>query len=269
VSSAGLPGALRWVDAGNAGPFTLEGTRTHIVGRRRVAVVDPGPALDAHVDAVAAEVERGGAESVVLLVTHGHADHVGAVPRLAERLGAEVVGAWTEGTGEENGTAAGPPPGVIFRKLADGERVPTDAGDLVALHTPGHARDHLAFHWPAESAVFVGDLLLGTGETTWVGAYPGCVADYLTSLDRVERLATRLLLPAHGGPVRKPAAHLERYRAHRLGRIAQVERALAARPDASVDELVAEVYGSSLTPAMAPAARSSMAALVDHVRRRR
>jgi len=263
-----LPPDLRWVDAGNAGPFTLEGTRTHIVGRRRAAVVDPGPAVGAHVEAVAAEVERGGAESVVLLLTHGHGDHSGAAAALAARLGAAVLGAWGGGRAEEGAAAAGSPRGLSFRALAEGESVATDDGELVAVRTPGHAREHLAFHWPARSAVFVGDLMLGSGETTWVGAYPGCVADYLASLDRVERLAPDLLLPAHGPPVLDPAGRIARYRAHRRARIAQVERALAARPAATLDELLGDVYGSSVPPALTPAARASVAALVEHVRGR-
>jgi glyoxylase-like metal-dependent hydrolase (beta-lactamase superfamily II) len=261
-----LPDGLRWVDAGNAGPFTLEGTRTHIVGRRRVAVVDPGPALDTHVDAVAAQLERERPHSVVLLLTHGHADHSGAAAALAERLGAEVLGAWGGGASEEGGAATGSPPALSFRPLAEGESVETDAGRLVTVPTPGHAREHAAFHWPEQQAVFVGDLLLGTGETTWVGAYPGCVADYLASLDRVERLGPRLLLPAHGGPVPDPGAHIARYRAHRRARIAQVGRALAAYPDASADDLVSAVYGASLPPALADAARASVEVMMAHVR---
>jgi hydroxyacylglutathione hydrolase len=261
------PPDLRWVDAGNAGPFTLEGTRTHIVGRRRVAVVDPGPALDTHVEAVAAEVERERPLSVVLLLTHGHADHAGAAPALASRLGADVVGAWGEAEAGEGAAATSPPAGLGFRALRDGEGVQTDAGDLLAVRTPGHAREHVSFHWPGPRAVFVGDLLLGTGETTWVGAYPGCVADYLASLDRVESLAPRLLLPAHGGPVLDPAPHIARYRAHRRARIAQVAHALAERPDATADDLVATVYGDTLPPALADAARASVAVLIAHVRR--
>lgn len=213
-----------------------------------------------------AEVERGGAQSVVLVLTHGHGDHSGATAALAARLGAAVAGAWGGDGAEEDAAASGPPPGLSFRRLAPDEVVVTDAGDLVAVPTPGHAREHLAFHWPAGGAVFVGDLLLGSGETTWVGAYPGCVADYLASLDRVERLQPRLLLPAHGGPVRDPAAHIERYRAHRLARIAQVERALVERPDATVDEVWARVYGGAVPPALGAAARASVGALIEHVR---
>ena len=266
---AGESAGLRWVDAGNAGPFTLEGTRTCLVGRKRVAVIDPGPAIDAHVEAVATEVERERAESVVLLTTHGHADHVGAAAALAERLdGVRVAGAWVAGAAEGGSAGSGPPAALGFRTLADGERIATDAGELVAVLTPGHAREHVAFHWPATERAFVGDLLLGSGDTTWVGEYAGCVADYLASLDRIERLAARELLPAHGPAIGDPRVRIARYRAHRLERIEQMARALERQPAATTDQLLPLVYGDRLPPALAAAARASVAALAEHVRTR-
>jgi hydroxyacylglutathione hydrolase len=256
------------VDAGNAGPFTLEGTRSHIVGRRRVAIVDPGPASDAHVDALAAAVAD--AEQVVLLVTHAHVDHTGAAAalaaRLRPRLRAPVMGAWEADEGEGEGPAAGPPPELDFRPLADGDSIATDAGELIAVSTPGHARPHFAFHWPDQAAVFVGDLVLGSGDTTWVGSYTGCVSDYLASLTRIEWLRPLLLLPAHGPPIDDPAERLERFRAHRLARIAQVERALTAWPDATTDQLLRIVYSGMVPEALLPAARASLEALIEHVR---
>jgi hydroxyacylglutathione hydrolase len=229
-----------------------------------VAIVDPGPAEPRHEEALAAAVVD--ADEVTILVTHGHADHSAAAPALAARLAAPVLGAWGAETREVEAEAgAGPPPGLRFRSLADGERITTDAGELIALRTPGHAREHLVFHWPEEGAVFVGDLVLGVGDTTWVGGYAGCVSDYLASLALVERLAPRLLLPAHGPPVTDPVAHLERYRAHRLARIGQVERALTAWPDASPDQLLHIVYGHSVPSALLPAARASLTALVEYV----
>ena len=257
-----LPG-LRWIDAGNAGPFTLEGTRSYILGRRRVAIIDPGPASDPHVVALAHAV--GEADSTVLLLTHGHGDHAGAAAALSARANAPVLGAWASGAGEAEVGVTAPPPGVLFRALDDGESVETDAGTLIAVRTPGHARDHLVYHWPEQETVFVGDLLLGSGETTWVGAYPGCVADYLASLDRIQGLGARTLLPTHGPAIHDPAARIERYRAHRRARIAEVERALATHPSADADQLMEIVYGTA--PAnVRPAARASLVALIEHVR---
>jgi glyoxylase-like metal-dependent hydrolase (beta-lactamase superfamily II) len=108
--------------------------------------------------------------------------------------------------------------------------------------------------------------VLGSGNTTWVGGYPGCVADYLASLAKVEGLEPRLLLPAHGPPITAPLERLERYRAHRLARIGQVERALAAWPDATPEQLFLIVYSGSVPEALRPAARASLSALIGYVR---
>jgi glyoxylase-like metal-dependent hydrolase (beta-lactamase superfamily II) len=233
------------------------------VGWRRAAIVDPGPRLEPHVAALAEAVAD--ADSVTILLTHGHSDHSGAAADLAERLNAPIRGAWASGSGEAEVGVSAPPPGTPFQPMRDGDAVATDAGELVAVHTPGHAHDHVAFSWPAESAVFVGDLMLGAGETTWVGAYPGCVADYLASLDRIQALDAGVLLPTHGPPITDPAERIERYRAHRRARIAQVARALAASPAATLDELLRTIYGDAGADVQ-PAARASLEALIEHVR---
>ena len=262
---SGAPPSLRSIQASNAGPFTLEGTRTYLIGRRRVAVVDPGPADPSHVDAVARAVER--ADAVTLLVTHGHGDHTGAAAALARRLGAPVAGAWGTAPAEPGEERhPGPSAALDFRALADGDVVETDAGGLVAVSTPGHTPDHLAFHWPSGRALLAGDLLLGRGDTTWVAGYPGCVADYLGSLERVRGLPLDVVHPAHGPDLADPAAAIDRFEAHRRARIRQVEEALAAVPDASEDELLERVYGPGLAAGLRGAALESLRALVDHVR---
>lgn len=237
---------LRSLLAPNPGPFTLEGTRTYVVGHRRLAVIDPGPADQAHLGRVL-ELVRG-AESVVLLLTHGHGDHAGGAGQLARRLGAQVVGA-----------------GPVDRLLAEGDRVETDAGSLHALRTPGHTPDHICFHWPGRDALFAGDLLLGEGDTTWVAGYPGCVADYLGSLARMAGLGLRRIYPAHGPHVDDPAERLARFEAHRRGRIAQVEAALRETPGATRQEILRRVWGDHVPPAMVPAALESLDALLDHL----
>ena len=239
-------------NAGNAGPFTLDGTRTYRVGDRSTAVLDPGPDVADHIRALVVWLRD--AEDVRVVVTHAHRDHAGGARRLADALGVPVQG----------------PRGVVGvdMGLGDGDTIRTDAGMLVALDTPGHAERHLCFAWPERAAVFVGDLLLGRGDTTWVAEYRGCVADYLESLRKVRRSAPGVLYPTHGDPITDVAAALDRYEAHRRARIRQVASALRARPDASSDELLVAVYGPDIPLAVVGAARRSIEALVEYVRTR-
>jgi glyoxylase-like metal-dependent hydrolase (beta-lactamase superfamily II) len=239
----------RVITAGNGGPLTLEGTRTYLVGDRTVAVIDAGPALDLHLKALRDAVR--GAEAVAWVVTHGHGDHAPAARALAAETGADLWG----------------PAGVegVTRPLADGDRVPTDAGDLIAIDTPGHARHHVGFHWPAARAFFAGDLLLGTGDSVWVGEYPGCVADYLASLERVRDLPVDVIHAAHGPTIDDPEGAIDRFAAHRRARIAQMETLMAARPGATTVELVDAIYGSSLPDGLRRAAEKSVAALEAHI----
>jgi glyoxylase-like metal-dependent hydrolase (beta-lactamase superfamily II) len=185
------------VRADNPSPLTLTGTNTWVVGRW---VVDPGPALDAHLDAVAAEVAaRGGAEGVA--VTHDHEDHVEGLDALLGRIGdVQVVSARG---GATDGDAVGP---------------------LRVLALPGHSDDHLAF--VAGRAAFVGDAVLGEG-SVFVSAD---LAAYLDGLRRLRELDLAVLCPGHGPPIWDVRAKLDGYLEHRLDRerrlLAALERGL-------------------------------------------
>lgn len=239
-----------FLNAGNVGSFTLDGTRTYRVGRGDAVIIDPGPDVESHVRALVVWVSD--AARVRVLLTHGHGDHAASAGRVADVLGCAVLG----------------PAGVsaVDVVLQDGDSVETDEGPLIAVHTPGHAAEHLCFHWPERAALFAGDLLLGRGDTTWVGEYAGCVADYLASLVRVRALAPTVIYPAHGPALDDVPAVLDRYEAHRRARIEQVEAALAARPTADADEMLVTVYGRALPPGVQDAARMSLQALMDYVR---
>ena len=217
-----------------------------------MVVLDPGPDATAHVDALVEAVA--GADEVTVLLTHGHADHAGGARGLAAAVGARVLG--PEGLS------------VIDEGVGEGTEVLTDEGTLRAVHTPGHTPEHLCYHWPERSALFAGDLLLGRGDTTWVAEYPGCVADYLASLERLRGLDLDVIYPAHGPPLEDPAAALDRFESHRRARIRQVEDALAERPDATASDLLAMVYGDALPAGMERAALRSLGALLEHVRGR-
>ena len=140
----------------------------------------------------------------------------------------------------------------------------TDGGDLVAVSTPGHSRRHFCFHLPGRGAVFTGDLVLGEGDTTWVGEYPGGVADYLASLDRLEALGARVLYPGHGEPLPDPAEAIGRFRRHRLSRIEQVRRAMARTGEGDARTLTRHVYGA-LPPELFEMAASGVRAILDYL----
>ncbi|ADB49969.1 MBL fold metallo-hydrolase [Conexibacter woesei] len=226
------------VRAGNPGPFTLTGTNSWIVGRDPAWVIDPGPALASHLDALAAELERRGGLGGIAL-THDHPDHAEAVGPLRERAGAVPIAAAR---------------GDVELLLADGDR----AGPLTAVATRGHAPDHLAF--ALGEIVFSGDAVLGEGSSLLIPD-PGALADYLAGLERLRRLRPALICPAHGPLVTDPEAKLAEYRAHRVERERLVLEALGAGLR-TVDELLAAAWADA--PAvLRPAAAITLAAHLD------
>ena len=203
-----------------------------------------------HVRALSSAVSS--ADRVIALLTHGHVDHAGGARAFAAEVGAEVWG----------------PRGLpgLDRELRDGDVVETDEGTLECVDTPGHARPHFCYLLRETSALFAGDLLIGAGDTTWVGEYPGCVADYLASLQRLRSLDLAVIYPAHGDPLMDATEAIDRFEAHRRERIAQVRRLLSERPGAELDELFDIVYGGGIPSAVRRAARLSVGALLEHVR---
>jgi glyoxylase-like metal-dependent hydrolase (beta-lactamase superfamily II) len=227
------------VRADNPGPFTLAGTNTWLVGRNPCWIVDPGPALDAHVAAVLEEAgRRGGVGAIVL--THDHGDHAGAAGALRARAGgAPVAAARWEGAD---------------RRLADGDAV----GPLVAVATPGHAADHLAF--VAGRVCFTGDAVLAES-SVFVAPDPGALRGYLAALERLRAMQLELLCTGHGPPVDDPARLLDRYLEHRRDR---ERRLLAALGDGlrTVDELLDRVWDDA-PASLRLAATATLAAHLD------
>ncbi len=213
-------------------------------------MIDPGPDVEDHVRALVSAVEH--ASERIIVLTHGHSDHAGATRSLADAIGAEVWG----------------PADVqhVDHLLVDRDVVETDDGQLVAVHTPGHTSNHLCFYWPRRRSLFAGDMLLGRGDTTWVAEYPGCVADYFESIDRLRELDISVAYPAHGPPLEDLPKVLDRFARHRRIRVRQVEHALVGHEDATPEQLFEIVYGGSLPPGMEEPARRSLAALMEYVR---
>lgn len=225
--------------AANPGPFTLEGTNTHVVtDAEGTWVIDPGPALGAHLDAVAAAVADGAGPWRGVLLTHDHADHAEGVPGLLERTGGAPVHA---------ARAAD----VV---LADGDRV----GPFTVVSTPGHAPDHLAF--VAGPELFSGDAVLGRG-SVFVWPSPGALAGYLAALRRLHGLPLERIHPGHGPLVADARGKLAEYVAHRLAREERLATALAAG-HRSVDALL-DVVWSEVGDPLRPAAAVTLAAHLD------
>lgn len=243
-----VPGRwVRTVVAGNVGPLTLDGTRTYVVGRDLAVVIDPGPALADHLDAI--EVELGAARVAAICITHYHADHAAGAAELALRLAAPIAAA------PASAEMAGLDPPDIA--LADGVAVEFDAGRLDAVQAPGHSPDGVCFFWPEAAALFTGDVILGEG-TSMIAPPEGDMSAYLATLERLARLEPEVIYPGHGPLIDEPVRKICEYIEHRLEREAQVLEALAAGARTPAD-IRARVY-RDLDPRLHRAAEGSVRA---------
>ena len=269
------PGVRRVV-APNPSLMTGPGTNTYLVGDDRLAVIDPGPDDDAHLEALAG---RWGGRIAAIVVTHSHIDHSPLAVRLREATGAPVIGfgpppapprpatragpaahpaTHPEGSAGSSGPGGGPdsgdPPGpmgldphdLTFRPerlLADGDHLDVGDARLVAVHTPGHASNHLCFELAGTGLMFSGDHVM-SGSTVVIAPPDGDMTRYFESLEKVRALRPARIAPGHGDMIDDPAAVLDGYLRHRLEREAQVLGALqaAAVAGCTVDELVAAIY---------------------------
>ncbi len=227
-----VPGAdIVGLRADNPGPLSLSGTNSWIVGRDAAWLIDPGPDLPAHLDALDAELAaRGGLGGIA--ITHDHIDHVEALRAMRARHPGVPVAAAR---------------GEADVRLTDGTR----AGPLQALATPGHAPDHMAF--VVGTVALTGDAVLGEG-SVFIAPHPGALRGYLAALERLRALALTCLCPGHGPLVTDPAAKLSQYIAHRSER---ERRLLAALSEGgrTVDALLDRVWDD------APAGLRALAAV--------
>lgn len=236
---------VRRITQNNPGLFSGRGTNTHLIGTTEIIVLDPGEDRgDGHLERIVAAI--GGARTVAVLPSHGHPDHWPLARPLANHLGAPLA-------------FFGSHPG--FRtdwSLGDGEVLVADGVRLVALHTPGHLGDHLAFVLEEERALFPGDVVMGWS-TSIIAPPEGNLPDYLRSLDRLEALPDiKIGYPAHGEALTDPYARIRELKAHRALRTRQVLAALQQGPG-TVSELVAIVY-HDVDPSRHPAAAYSLRA---------
>jgi glyoxylase-like metal-dependent hydrolase (beta-lactamase superfamily II) len=253
---------IRRVIARNPSAFTFHGTGTYILGRGQVAIVDPGPELAEHVDALLDAV-RG--ETVThILVTHTHLDHSPAVKAVQAATGAPSYAFGPHGTRPEDGASEG---GADYdftpdHLVGDGDVITGNGWSVEALHTPGHCSNHLCFRLREEDALFCGDHVMGWS-TSIVSPPDGNMADYMASLEKVGKFGASRYFPTHGAPIEDPEPYVKALLAHRHEREAQIMAELAAGP-ATIAEMVPRMY-AAVDPKLYPAAARSVLAHLIHM----
>ena len=225
------PGVRRLL-APNPSMMTGPGTNTYLLGVNAVAVLDPGPVIDDHLARIQ---EVAGAAIRWILVTHTHPDHSPGAAALAEATGAELLGQPAPDGYHQDKTFT---PGRI---LNDGDRLNVDGLQIEAIHTPGHASNHLCFLETELNWVFTGDHVID-GSTVVINPPDGNMKHYIESLRRLRELDCAALAPGHGELIDDPQRVIDWIIEHRLEREAKVAAALAANPDLTTRELVPHVY---------------------------
>lgn len=249
---------IRRVVAHNPGPFTFHGTGTYILGRGEAAVIDPGPADEAHLEALLRALD--GERVAAILITHSHADHSPLAGPLAERTGAAIYGLADPAAGSAEEEAQGD-----FRphvSVADGQTIAGPGWTVEALFTPGHASNHVCYALQEEHALFSGDHIMGWS-TTVVSPPDGDMSAYYASLDKVAARDFSTLWPTHGPPVTAPAPFIAAYRAHRHERERQILKAIASGHD-TIAAMVPVIY-AAVDPRLHPAAARSVLAHLIHM----
>jgi glyoxylase-like metal-dependent hydrolase (beta-lactamase superfamily II) len=245
VASAVGPG-LRRIVANNPGPFTFKGTNSYIVGTGEVALVDPGPDDAAHRAAILGEIAAKGERITHILLTHTHKDHSAGLARMAEATGAEVLGF---GSDPESRAAfqLNPASEAILdvdfqphRRLRGGEHISGGDWALEAIHTPGHAPDHLAFAVAGAGVLLSGDHVMGWN-TTVVAPPEGNMGDYIRSLELLLQRPEDIYLPGHGGEIHQGQRLVKAFIMHRRWRESQILDCLRQGLD-TIPAIVPRIY---------------------------
>ncbi|WP_458790445.1 MBL fold metallo-hydrolase [Yoonia sp. MH D7] len=269
-----LEDGLRMVLAPNPSPMTYLGTNTYLLGKTRIAVIDPGPDSEAHLNALLRAI--GSATVSHIIVTHNHLDHSPLAARLSEQVSAPVYAFGTHLEGRsavmdllaKQGLSGGGEgidmsfiPDII---LSDRQTIGTDEWTLTALHTPGHIGNHLSLIW--DDAIFTGDHVMGWASSL-VSPPDGDLTDFMLSCEKLQQIPARIYYAGHGAPINVPKARLTWLIAHRKSREAQILAALGDQP-ATVQTLTRDIY-TDVPMALLPAAeRNVFAHLVDLHQRR-
>lgn len=255
---------LTVITAPNASPMTHTGTRTYLLGRRELAVIDPGPDDAAHLSRILAAVPGGAAISHIF-VTHAHRDHSTLAPSLARETGAKIHAFDpTRRAPALDNVGGGEGIDHTFKpdiQLTDDAIVENQDWTLTAMHTPGHIASHLCYVWKQGRAIFTGDHVMGWA-STFVSPPDGDMAGYMHSLERLSAQPEKLYFPGHGDPVDDGHARVSQLHAHRLHREAQVLAGLQGGA-ATVHDLTVAIYHDIPKELLPAASRNVLAHLLD------
>ena len=256
---------IRRIVANNPGPYTFLGTNTYVVGNGQVAIIDPGPADERHLKAIAAATR--GESLTHILVTHSHHDHCDSARALQTLLGGEI-GAFGP-TGTPRGAGA-PSLGDSFvdaafvpdRRLGDGDTIKGKDFSLDVLHMPGHSPDHLCFALVGKRIVFTGDHVMGWN-TTVIAPPEGNMVSFLASLERLMQRHDKMFLPGHGGRIQTPQRVVKAYIMHRKWREQTILACLEEGVN-TIPRIVDRLYGP-LDAELKEAAALSVLAHLEHL----
>jgi glyoxylase-like metal-dependent hydrolase (beta-lactamase superfamily II) len=269
-SAIDLAPGLRRIVAPNPSPMTYRGTNTYLLGDRDLAVIDPGPISDAHLQAILAALRPGQSISHII-VTHSHVDHSPLAAGLSARTGAPVLAFGGPQAGRSavmdqlarDGLAGGGEGiDLAFRPdqtVQDGEVIAGDGWSLEVIHTPGHLGNHIALAW--DDICFTADHIMGWASSL-VSPPDGDLTDFMASCRRLQARNWSVFHPGHGAPVDDPTGRLDWLISHRLMRETAILDALSDAP-ATAQTLAERIY-TETPPALLPAAtRNVFAHLVD------
>jgi len=227
-----LAAGVRRIVAPNPSMMTGPGTNTYLFGKNEIAVLDPGPVNDSHLDDI---VQKAGAPIRWILVTHTHPDHSPGAAPLAAATGAELLGmAPPEGPHQDASFSP-------TRTLADGDVFETSEIQLQVVHTPGHASNHVCYRHQLLNWLFTGDHVID-GSTVVIDPPDGNMKHYIEALQRIKGLDCAALVPGHGELIEDPDRVIDWIVEHRLEREARVVAAIAENPNLTTHELVPHVY---------------------------
>ena len=256
---------IRRVIADNPGPFTYKGTGTYIIGKGDgLAVIDPGPDLPAHLQAI---LDATAGERIShILVTHHHADHSPLARPLSEATGAVIYGCAVKAPIVEDAVKleAGYDRFEPQVSVCGGAVITGHGWTMEAIPTPGHTSNHICYALAEENACFSGDHIMGWS-TTVVTPPDGNMGDYLASLDAIKARGFATLWPTHGPPITEPGPFIDAYRAHRLDRERQILAQLAAG-ETKIREMVPKIYADVDARLYPAASHSVLAHMIELVR---